>query len=66
MYMPNLSPAKPESTVVAAGSAKFQGYSAFGLGATFRSPIGQVLVNGALAYSNSRGTAARVQFGYEF
>jgi autotransporter adhesin len=66
MAMPNLSPAKPGSTLVAVGSGGFQGYGAFGLGATYRSPNGRVLVNGGLAYSNSGGTAARVQVGYEF
>ncbi|MEJ0004503.1 MAG: YadA-like family protein [Pararobbsia sp.] len=47
--MPNISPAKPGSTVVAAGTGGFQGYGAFGLGVTYRSPNGQVLVNGAVA-----------------
>ncbi|MEJ0003769.1 MAG: YadA-like family protein [Pararobbsia sp.] len=66
MAMPNISPAKPGSTVVAAGTGGFQGYGAFGLGVTYRSPNGQVLVNGAVAYSNSGGAATRVQVGYEF
>jgi autotransporter adhesin len=66
MAMPNIAPAKAGSTVVAAGSAGFQGYAALGLGVTYRSPNGQMLLNGALAYSGSGGTAARVQVGYEF
>jgi autotransporter adhesin len=66
MAMPNIAPAKPGGTVVAAGTAGFQGYAALGLGVTYRSPYGQMLLNGALAYSGSGGTAARVQAGYEF
>jgi trimeric autotransporter adhesin len=66
MAMPNIAPAKPGGTVVAAGTAGFQGYAALGLGVTYRSPNGQMLLNGALAYSGSGGTAARVQAGYEF
>jgi trimeric autotransporter adhesin len=66
MAMPNITPAKAGSTVVAAGTAGFQGYAALGLGVTYRSPNGQMLLNGAVAYSGSGGTAARVQAGYEF
>jgi autotransporter adhesin len=66
MAMPNIAPTKAGSTVVAAGTAGFQGYAALGLGVTYRSPNGQMLLNGALAYSGSGGSAARVQVGYEF
>ncbi|CAB3778773.1 YadA-like family protein [Pararobbsia alpina] len=66
MAMPNIAPTKAGSTVVAAGSAGFQGYAALGLGVTYRSPNGQMLLNGAFAYSDSGGAAARVQVGYEF
>ncbi|WP_213227283.1 YadA-like family protein [Caballeronia sp. NK8] len=66
MSMPNMTPSQPGNTVVAAGVGNYKGYTAVGLGATYRSRDSRWLVNGAASITPSGDTGARAQVGYEF
>nr|WP_277186074.1 YadA-like family protein [Caballeronia sp. BR00000012568055] len=65
MAMPNLTPSAPGKILVAAGAANYKGYSAMGLGGTYRSENGRWLVNGAFS-TTGHDTGVRAQIGYEF
>ncbi|WP_244814309.1 YadA family autotransporter adhesin [Caballeronia sp. Lep1P3] len=66
MAMPNLTPSQPGKTVVAAGVANYKGYTAIGLGGTYRSQNNRWLVNAAASITPSGDTGVRGQVGYEF
>ncbi|MGA7815237.1 YadA family autotransporter adhesin [Caballeronia sp.] len=66
MAMPNLMPSAPGKVVMAAGVGNYKGYSALGVGATYRTPNGKWLVNGAVSVTPSGGAGMRAQVGYEF
>ncbi|WP_143327946.1 YadA family autotransporter adhesin [Caballeronia pedi] len=66
MSMPNMTPSQPGKTVVAAGVGNYKGYTAVGLGATYRSRDNSWLVNGAASITPSGDTGVRAQVGYEF
>ncbi|MDR5778567.1 YadA-like family protein [Caballeronia sp. LZ065] len=66
MAMPNLTPSAPGKTVVAVGVGNYKGYTAVGLGGTYRSENNRWLVNGAAAFTPSGDTGVRGQVGYEF
>nr|WP_062610534.1 YadA-like family protein [Caballeronia calidae] len=66
MAMPNLTPREPGKTVVAAGVANYKGYTAVGVGGTYRSRDSRWLVNGALSLTGHGDTGVRAQVGYEF
>ncbi|MDR5871742.1 YadA-like family protein [Caballeronia sp. LZ062] len=66
MAMPNLTPSQPGKTVVAAGVGNYKGYTAMGLGATYRSRDSRWLVNAAASITPHGDTGVRGQVGYEF
>lgn len=66
MAMPNLTPNQPGRTVVAAGVANYKGYTAIGLGGTYRSENNRWLVNAAASVTPHGDTGVRGQVGYEF
>jgi peptidoglycan hydrolase CwlO-like protein len=66
MAMPNLTPSAPGKTIVAAGVANYKGYTAVGLGGTYRSQNNHWLVNAAASVTPSGDTGVRGQVGYEF
>ncbi|WP_159463060.1 YadA family autotransporter adhesin [Caballeronia ptereochthonis] len=66
MAMPNLTPSQPGKTVVAAGVANYKGYTAVGVGGTYRSMNNHWLVNGAASFTPHGDTGVRGQVGYEF
>lgn len=66
MAMPNLTPSQPGKTVVAAGVANYKGYSAVGIGGTYRSMNNRWLVNAAASFTPHGDTGVRGQVGYEF
>jgi autotransporter adhesin len=66
MAMPNLTPREPGKTIVAAGVANYKGYTAMGVGGTYRSQDSRWLVNGALSLTPHGDTGVRAQVGYEF
>ncbi|SAK38918.1 YadA domain-containing protein [Caballeronia hypogeia] len=66
MAMPNLTPSQPGKTVVAAGVANYKGYTAVGVGGTYRSRNNHWLVNAAASVTPSGDTGVRGQVGYEF
>jgi hypothetical protein len=66
MAMPNLTPSAPGKTVVAMGVGNYKGYSAVGLGGTYRSENNRWLINGAAAFTPHGDTGVRGQVGYEF
>lgn len=66
MAMPNLTPSQPGKTVVAAGVANYKGYTAMGVGGTYRSQDSRWLVNAAAAFTPHGDTGVRGQVGYEF
>ncbi|WP_061166789.1 YadA family autotransporter adhesin [Caballeronia hypogeia] len=66
MAMPNLTPATPGKTIVAAGAAAYKNGSAVAAGATYRSASGRWLTNGAVSVTNTGDAGVRAQVGYEF
>ncbi|SAL80071.1 transporter [Caballeronia peredens] len=66
MAMPNLTPRDPGKVLVAAGVANYKGYSAVGVGGTYRSQNSRWLVNGAMSITPHGDTGVRAQVGYEF
>jgi len=66
MAMPNLTPREAGKTVVALGVGNYKGYSAFGVGGTYRSRDGAWLINGAFSSTGHGDTGLRAQVGYEF
>ncbi|MDR5833017.1 YadA-like family protein [Caballeronia sp. LZ034LL] len=66
MAMPNLTPSAPGKTVVAVGVGNYKGYTAVGLGGTYRSGNNRWLVNGAASITPHGDTGVRGQVGYEF
>lgn len=66
MAMPNLTPMQPGRTVVAAGVANYRGYTAIGLGGTYRSEDSHWLVNAAASVTPHGDAGVRGQVGYEF
>ena len=66
MAMPNLTPNKPGNTLIAAGVANYKGYTAVGLGGTYRSENNHWLVNAAASFTPHGDTGVRGQVGYEF
>lgn len=66
MAMPNLTPSAPGKTVVAVGVGNYKGYTAVGLGGTYRSENNRWLVNGAASITPHGDTGVRGQVGYEF
>jgi trimeric autotransporter adhesin len=66
MAMPNLTPSQPGKTVVAAGVANYKGYTAMGIGGTYRSRDSRWLVNAAASITPHGDTGVRGQVGYEF
>jgi trimeric autotransporter adhesin len=66
MAMPNMTPSQPGKTVVAAGVANYKGYTAVGIGGTYRSTNNRWLVNAAASITPSGDTGVRGQVGYEF
>jgi autotransporter adhesin len=66
MAMPNLTPAQPGGTVVAAGSGVYKSGAAAAVGVTHRSANGKWLTNGAVSVTSTGDAGARVQVGYEF
>jgi autotransporter adhesin len=52
--------------VVALGVGNFKGYSAVGVGGTYRSENNHVLLNVAAAFTPHGDTGVRGQVGYEF
>ncbi|UAW64879.1 YadA-like family protein [Mycoavidus sp. HKI] len=65
MAMPSMGPARPGHTMVSVGAASFKGRKATGVGVTYRSRGGQVIINAAASKAGS-DTGMRVQVGYEF
>ncbi|UUM22288.1 YadA-like family protein [Mycoavidus sp. SF9855] len=65
MAMPSMGPARPGHTMVSVGTASFKGRKATGVGVTYRSRGGQVMINAAASKAGS-DTGMRVQVGYEF
>ncbi|KND61356.1 surface protein [Candidatus Burkholderia verschuerenii] len=66
MAMPNLTPSQPGKTVASVGVANYKGYTAVGVGATYRSANNRWLVNAAASITPSGDTGVRGQVGYEF
>jgi trimeric autotransporter adhesin len=66
MAMPSLTPSAPGKTVVAAGVGNYKGYSAVGVGGTYRSMNSHWLVNAAASFTPHGDTGVRAQVGYEF
>ncbi len=66
MAMPNLTPSQPGKTVVAAGVANYKGYTAMGIGGTYRSRDSRWLVNAAASITPHGDAGVRGQVGYEF
>ncbi|SAK41261.1 hemagglutinin [Caballeronia pedi] len=66
MAMPNLTPRDPGKVLVAAGVANYKGYTAMGVGGTYRSENSHWLVNGALSLTPHGDAGVRAQVGYEF
>ncbi|WP_244827154.1 YadA-like family protein [Caballeronia sp. TF1N1] len=66
MAMPNLTPSQPGKTVVAAGVANYKGYTAMGVGGTYRSRDSRWLVNAAASITPHGDAGVRGQVGYEF
>ncbi|VXB60288.1 hypothetical protein BURKHO8Y_140387 [Burkholderia sp. 8Y] len=52
--------------MVAAGVGNYKGYTAIGLGATYRSRDSRWLVNAAASITQHGDTGVRGQVGYEF
>ncbi|WP_185181202.1 YadA-like family protein [Mycoavidus sp. B2-EB] len=65
MAMPSMGPVSPGRTMVSVGTASFKGRKATGVGVTYRSRGGQVVINAAASKAGS-DTGMRVQLGYEF
>ena len=65
MAMPNMTPREAGKTVVAVGVGNYKGYSAVGVGGTYRSRDGAWLINGAFS-STGHDSGVRAQVGYEF
>ncbi|SAK95102.1 hemagglutinin [Caballeronia hypogeia] len=66
MAMPLFTPREPGHTVVSASVGTYKGYSALGLGVTYRARNGGLLVNGALAVTPYGDTGARASVAYDF
>ncbi|KAF9384053.1 hypothetical protein CPC16_008630, partial [Podila verticillata] len=60
MAMPSMGPARPGHTMVSVGAASFKGRKATGVGVTYRSRGGQVIINAAASKAGS-DTGMRVQ-----
>ncbi len=65
MAMPSMGPTRPGGTMVSIGTASFKGRKATGVGVTYRSRGGQMIINAAASKAGS-DTGMRVQVGYEF
>ncbi|GAM52058.1 cell surface protein precursor, GY family [bacterium endosymbiont of Mortierella elongata FMR23-6] len=65
MAMPNMGSVSPGRTMVSIGTASFKGHKATGVGVTYRSRGGQVVINAAASKAGS-DAGMRVQVGYEF
>jgi trimeric autotransporter adhesin len=66
MAMPNLAPKAPGHTVIAAGVANYKGYTAVGVGGTYRSNNDRWLINAAASFTPRGDTGVRGQVGYDF